>query len=74
MPVYCECGGHLDEALDHLLATKVLRRLRDRYGNRKPQLESFKVELEVAWGAFKVDRPPTRSMNVVDVAIGRAMS
>ncbi len=74
VPVYCVCGGKVDEAIDHLLATKALRRLRDRYGNRKSELEAFKEELQVAWGAFDVDRPPTRSMNVVDAAIGRAMA
>lgn len=74
VPVYIACGGKAADAADHLLATKVLRRLRDRYGNRKSELEGLKEGVSVAWEmGFGKEATPQRSLEALEAASQRAM-
>lgn len=45
LPVVVEAGGSVGEAVDHLLETKVLRKLRDRHDVRSAALEELRSEL-----------------------------
>ena len=74
VPVYVACEGKPCDALDHLLATKVLRRLRDRYGNKQSDLDRLKSEVQDAWRAFGKDAQPQRSLAVLMAARERAMN
>lgn len=74
VPVYVACGGEVADAADQLLATKVLRRLRDRYGNKKADLDKLRDELSAAWEEFRGDAQPQRSRKVLEVASRRAMT
>lgn len=49
VPVVCAAGGSVGEALDHLLATKVLRKLRGRYDVRTDGLERVHDILAKEW-------------------------
>ncbi len=55
VPVVRAAGGSLGEATDHILASKLLRKLKDRYDNRPDDLKTLKGELEKAFeqAAFK---------------------
>lgn len=49
LPVVVEAGGTVGEAMDHLLATKVLRKLKDRHDVRASTLEVLREELREEW-------------------------
>lgn len=71
VPVYVACGGTAQDAADHLLATKVLRRLRDRYDNQRSELEALQEDMRSAWTAFDSDASPRRSLQAIDMAMPR---
>jgi hypothetical protein len=70
VPVICEAGGTVGEAVDHLLATKVLRRVRDRYDVRTEGLERVKKHLESRWvetgATLSEDARPSRSLALIE--------
>lgn len=45
LPVVVAAGGSVGEAVDHLLETKVMRKLRDRHDVRAPDLEQLQKDL-----------------------------
>ena len=49
LPVVVEAGGTAGEAMDHLLATKVLRKLKDRHDVRASTLEVLREDLREEW-------------------------
>lgn len=49
LPVLCASGGYLGEAVDDILALKVLRKVRDRYEIQHKDLEDLLKELGTAW-------------------------
>lgn len=49
VPVVIAAGGSIGEATDHILATKILRKIRDRYDNRADDLRKLKQEIEDSW-------------------------
>jgi len=49
LPVLCASGGNLGEAVDDILALKVLRKVRDRYEIQYKDLEDLLKELGAAW-------------------------
>lgn len=64
VPVVVESGGTVGEALDHLLHTKVLRKLKDRHDVRARALEELRTRLEASWKDF--GDAPTRSVALID--------
>ena len=63
VPVVVEAGGTLGEAMDHLLATKVLRKLRDRHDVHATGLEEVKKKLESAWS--QIGGTPERCLDLI---------
>lgn len=53
LPVYVESGGAAGDAVDHLLASKVLRSLKGRYDLRVDQLKKLKDDINEAFSASK---------------------
>lgn len=49
VPVVVEAGGSLTEALDHLVATKLVRKLEDRFGLRSEDLDELADNIEALW-------------------------
>lgn len=49
VPVVCAAGGSIGEAADHLLATKVLRKLKGRVDVKQSALKSLQEWLEKKW-------------------------
>lgn len=49
LPVLRACGGTWSDAVDDLLALKILRKIRDRYEIQYSDLEELLLELEKGW-------------------------
>jgi len=50
VPVLLATGGSLQLAVDHLVCTKVIRRMNERYNIQKAQRDDFNRRLEEIWG------------------------
>ncbi|MBZ4370768.1 hypothetical protein [Corallococcus sp. AS-1-6] len=69
LPVVVESGGSVGEAMDHLLVTKVLRKLKDRHDVRATALEELRAKLEAAWDRLDGSSLPERCVNLIDTEI-----
>jgi hypothetical protein len=49
VPAVIESGGTLSEAMDHLVSTKIVRKLRDRHDVRPKSLVELKEKFETSW-------------------------
>lgn len=68
LPVIVEAGGSTTEAMDHLLATKILRKLKDRHDVRAAVLEKLRQQILEGW-LEKLPMKPERSLAVLDEEI-----
>lgn len=66
LPVVVESGGSIGEAMDHLLVTKVLRKLKDRHDVRAAALEELSIKLQTAWDKLDKANPPERCVALID--------
>lgn len=71
LPVVVAAGGHPGEALDHLLATKVLRKLRGKFDLSVQLLEKVRVSLDKSWSNFDSQSPGSESVQLLDTEIRR---
>lgn len=69
LPVVVETGGSVGEAMDHLLVTKVLRKLKDRHDVRVPALEALTTELQAEWKRLDKDHTPERCVALLSQEI-----
>jgi hypothetical protein len=69
LPVVVESGGTIGEAMDHLLVTKVLRKLKDRHDVRVAALETLRIQLETAWETLDPESLPERSVALIESEI-----
>ena len=49
VPVVLGSGGSITEAVDHLVATKLVRKLEDRFGVRPDDLDVLADSIETLW-------------------------
>ena len=71
VPVIIEAGGTLGEATDHILATKLLRKLRGRFDLGAKQLEEFQTHLIQEWDKFDKPNLPVNCYEVLEREIKR---
>ncbi len=64
VPVVVEAGGTVGEALDHLLATKVLRKLRNRHDVSARNLDELQDRIKATWS--DAPRELNRSLDLID--------
>lgn len=69
LPIVVESGGSVGEAMDHLLVTKVLRKLKDRHDVRASALEDLRTKLEKAWDELDKDSLPERCVALINAEI-----
>jgi len=69
LPVVVEAGGTVGEAMDHLLVTKVLRKLKDRHDVRAAALESLQDEILSGWDKLDGRNPPARCIDLIESEI-----
>jgi hypothetical protein len=65
LPVVVEAGGSVGEAMDHLLVTKVLRKLKDRHDVRADALKDLDTKLRASWEKLDKESPPERSLALI---------
>ncbi|MFF6846139.1 AAA family ATPase [Streptomyces antimycoticus] len=66
IPVVRAAGGEIGEAADHLLATKVLRKLQGRVEVPANELQALRSELQALWPTVCELTEPTDSLRVLD--------
>jgi hypothetical protein len=71
VPVIIEAGGTLGEAADHLVATKLLRKLSGRFDLNASQLKEFQERLKQAWEGFDKPNPPDKCEDLLNREIKR---
>ena len=69
VPVVCEAGSTVGEAADHLLAMRLLRKLKSRHSNRPEHVEVLKQAIEDKW--LDDESPPAKSIKLLDAELGR---
>lgn len=71
VPTVLACGGSLGEATDHILATKLLRKLRGRHDNTEKDIKEIKEILEGKW--IENNHRAKKSLDVIDEAMRLVM-
>jgi hypothetical protein len=66
VPVVLACGGSIGEAMDHLVVTKVLRKLKDRHDVQREKLDAISERLQESWEGLDADNPPDRCVALLD--------
>lgn len=69
LPVVVESGGSAGEAMDHLLVTKVLRKLKDRHDVRATALEELRDQLLSSWEKLDERNLPERCIALIESEI-----
>jgi hypothetical protein len=70
IPVVIASGGTIGEATDHILATKILRKIKDRYDLSATDLRQLKEELTIYWSELDQNKPK-ESLNIINNEIKR---
>lgn len=65
VPVVLAGGGTLTEAVDHVLSTKLLRKIRDRHDTRPEDLEALRIAVEEAWPRLHPEGEPLKSKEII---------
>lgn len=71
VPVVIAAGGTVGEATDHMLAMRLLRKLKNRHDNRPEHVEALKQRVEESWPDLDQESTPTRSVEMLDVELRR---
>ena len=69
--VVLAAGGTTTEAVDHILATKLLRKIRDRHDTRPEDLEALRLAVEEAWPRLGSQGEPVKSTSIVRAELRR---
>lgn len=65
VPVVLAGGGTLTEAVDHILSTKLLRKIRDRHDTRPEDLEALRLAVEAAWPRLRSEGEPVKAKEII---------
>lgn len=71
VPVVMSAGGTIGEATDYILATKLLRKIRDRHDNRPEDIMGLRSQLEDSWDSCKLSGKPHRSLDLLSQELRR---
>jgi hypothetical protein len=69
IPVVRAAGGTLAEAVDHIIATKLLRTIPSRYENDPDDLGKLKAAIERMWRDTRMTEDAVDSATVIDEAL-----
>ncbi len=67
VPMVLACGGSIGEATDHILSTKLLRKLRGRHDNTEKALKEVQSVLEDNW--IEDEHTPHKSRTMIEEAM-----
>lgn len=65
VPVVVAAGGTVGEATDHILATKLLRKIRDRHDNRPKDIIALRERIQTGWSILEKEGEPLRSLELL---------
>ncbi|MET7423601.1 AAA family ATPase [Dactylosporangium sp. NPDC005555] len=65
LPVVVASGGTPAEALDHVVATKLVRKLEDRFGVQPDRLDTLADRIDQEWRRFDPVNSPTKTIDKV---------
>jgi hypothetical protein len=71
VPVVIKCGGSIGEATDHMLASKLLRKIRDRHDNRPEDIIALRERIRAEWPSFDPNSPPSKSLGILHEELHR---
>lgn len=71
LPVVVAAGGSIGEATDHMLATRLLRKLANRHDSRPERLEELRERIQSSWSALDADHVPVRSLDALTLELER---
>lgn len=71
VPVVIAAGGSIGEATDHIVATKLLRKIRDRHDNRPDDIIALRDLLKSEWTTLDKNNGPEKSMRVLGEELHR---
>ena len=71
VPVVVAAGGSVGEATDHILATKLLRKIRDRHDNRPEDIIALRDHVQTEWKKLDRDAGPVRSVELLNQELRR---
>lgn len=71
VPVVVAAGGTVGEATDHILATKLLRKIRDRHDNRPEDIIALRERIRTGWSRLDGKREPRRSLDLLQQELHR---
>lgn len=71
VPVVVAAGGTVGEATDHILATKLLRKIRDRHDNRPEDIIALRERILTGWSLLDKQREPRRSLALLQLELHR---
>lgn len=70
IPVVIAAGGSLTEATDHILATKILRKVRDRHDIQLGDMTELQETIETYWSELDAGKP-VKSFNILESELQR---
>lgn len=65
VPVVVSAGGTVGEATDHILASKLVRKLRDRHDNRPEDIIELRDQIRRSWTKLEKGAEPPVSLKVL---------
>ena len=65
LPVVMAAGGSVGEATDQILATKLLRKIRDRHDNHSEDIAALRDSIETNWPQLDKETKPVRSLGLL---------
>lgn len=71
VPVVVAAGGTVGEATDHILATKLLRKIRDRHDNRPEDIMALRERIQTGWSLLDKKHEPRRSLALLQQELHR---
>ena len=71
VPVVVAAGGTVGEATDHMLAMRLLRKLKNRHDNRPEHLEALRQRIGESWRALDESGQPTKSFELLNSELRR---
>lgn len=70
IPVVIAAGGSLTEATDHILATKILRKVRDRHDTQQTDLIEIRDTIKNYWSELEEGKP-SKSLKIIESELKR---
>ena len=71
VPVVVAAGGTVGDATDHMLAMRLLRKLKNRHDNRPEHIGELKRQIAESWKALDKESEPTRSTELLNSELRR---